>query len=335
MFYHSFFIFAFLIKLKKMITFLLASFLTFVELNCENLFDTEHDTLKYDQEFLPTSQHRWTRTRYWRKLNHIGQVIIALGEDSAYQWHLPDFIVLCEVENDTVMRDVTKRSLLRKAKYEYFITNSQDERGIDVALLYNPYAFLPIHHFSLRIPFHPGLRPTRDILYVSGKLNSGDTLHIFGIHAPSRRGGERASRPHRFMVEERLSEAIDSIRLQSPEAHIIIAGDFNDYKDSPVLKKLYEKGMVNISQKAKGRNGAKGTYRFRGEWGSLDHLLCSQSMIKIFMECHIGDLPFLLEPDEKYGGVKPYRTYMGPVYRPGYSDHLPLVARFKTEDLFP
>lgn len=318
-----------------MIAFLLASFLTFVELNCENLFDTEHDTLKNDQEFLPSSDSHWTRTRYWRKLNHIGQEIIALGEDSVRQWHLPDFVIMCEVENDTVMRDLTKRSLLRKAKYEYFITQSPDERGIDVALLYNPYMFLPIRHLNFRIQPLSDMRPTRDILYVSGKLNNGDTLHIFGIHAPSRRGGERSSRPHRFAVKKRLAEAIDSIRVRSPQAKIIVAGDFNDYKDSPVLKSLYAMGLVNISKEAKGRNGSQGTYRFRGEWGSLDHLLCSLSLTGTLMDCRIGDLPFILEPDGKYGGVKPYRTYMGPAYRPGYSDHLPLVARFRLEDRFP
>ena len=315
-----------------MIELLLASFLTFIELNCENLFDTQHDSLKSDYEFLPNGDYHWTRTRYWRKLDHIGQEIIALGEDSTHQWHLPDFAILCEVENDSVMRDLSKRSLLRHAKYEYFITHSPDQRGIDVALLYNPYAFLPIRHFSFRVHPLPDMRPTRDILYVSGKLNNGDTLHLFGIHAPSRMGGERASRPHRLLVEEKLAEAIDSIRSKTPEAKIIVAGDFNDYKNSPALKKLYALGLINISQEAKGENGAKGTYRFRGEWGSLDHILCSRSVAESLMDCHIGDLKFVLEPDEKYGGVKPFRTYRGPAYQPGYSDHLPLIARFKTRE---
>lgn len=311
-----------------MIGLLLAGFLTFVELNCENLFDTQHDTLKNDYEFLPNSDHHWTRTRYWRKLNHIGQELIALGEDSTRQWHLPDLAILCEIENDSVMRDLTKRSLLRHAKYEYIMTNSPDQRGIDVALLYNPYAFLPLRHICFRVAPLPDMRPTRDLLYVSGKLNNGDTLHVFGIHAPSRTGGERASRPHRLAVEKRLVQAIDSIRSMAPGAKIIIAGDFNDYKNSPVLKALYSIGFINLSQDARGENGAKGTYRFRGEWGSLDHILCSSSVKSSFLNCHIGDVPFALEPDEKYGGVKPYRTYMGPAYRPGYSDHLPLVAKF-------
>ena len=113
---------------------LFSTFFTFVELNCENLFDCNHDSLKNDTEFLPDGSYRWTRTRYWRKLNHIGQAVLACG-DGQDGWQLPDMVALCEVENDTVMRDLTRRSLLRSARYEYVMTDSPDERGIDVALM--------------------------------------------------------------------------------------------------------------------------------------------------------------------------------------------------------
>ena len=130
---------------------LLISVFTFVELNCENLFDCRHDSLKNDTEFLPEGSYHWTPYRYWRKLDRIGQTIIACGEDrcgenlkdkekengSGWNWKLPDLVALCEVENDSVLRDLTKRSLLRNASYEYVMTQSDDERGIDVALLYS------------------------------------------------------------------------------------------------------------------------------------------------------------------------------------------------------
>ena len=92
---------------------LVISFFTFIELNCENLFDTQHDSLKNDIEFTPEGSYHWTKTRYWHKLNHISQELIALGEDSIQGWQLPDMVALCEVENDSVLRDLTKRSLLR------------------------------------------------------------------------------------------------------------------------------------------------------------------------------------------------------------------------------
>ena len=319
-------------------TLILSSLLTFVELNCENLFDTVHDSLKNDMEYTPGSEYHWTNTRYWKKLNDIAKEIIALGGDenqpslATSQWQLPDFVAMCEVENDSVMVALTKRSLLRHARYEYLMTQSPDERGIDVALMYSPASFRPIRSYSIRIKQLPGTRPTRDILYASGLLVSDDTLHIFVVHAPSRRGGEVASRPYRLQVANQLASAVDSIYAINAHAHVMVTGDFNDYSDSPALDSLYRHRLVNISADAMGRNGAKGTYRYHGEWRSLDQMLCSPALAACKEDCKIGDLRFLLEEDEKYGGMKPFRTYIGPKYKGGYSDHLPLVARFRIKE---
>lgn len=307
------------------LTLILSSFLTFMELNCENLFDTRHDSLKNDLEFLPDGSYKWMPYRYWAKLNHLGQEIVALSNP------IPDFVAMCEVENDSVMFDLTRRSLLRNAGYEYVMTSSPDERGIDVALLYQPASFALLHSHSIRIKPLPDTRPTRDILYASGLIITGDTLHVFVVHAPSRRGGEQASRPYRLHVASQLAEAVDSVYAISRDAKIIIAGDFNDYADSPALQYLYEHHLINISADAKGSHGAKATYRWHGEWRSLDQILCSPSLAARKQSSVIGDLPFLLEDDEKYGGKKPYRTYLGPRYLGGYSDHLPLVVQLKNE----
>lgn len=307
------------------LTLILSSLLTFMELNCENLFDTRHDSLKNDLEFLPDGSYKWTPYRYWAKLNHLGQEIVAQSDP------VPDFVAMCEVENDSVMFDLTKRSLLRNAGYEYVMTSSPDERGIDVALLYQPASFALLHSHSIRIKPLPDTRPTRDILYASGLLITGDTLHIFVVHAPSRRGGEVVSRPYRLLVASQLAEAVDSVYAISRDAKIIIAGDFNDYADSPALQYLYEHHLINMSADAQGSHGAKATYRWHGEWRSLDQILCSPSLAARKQSSVIGDLPFLLEDDEKYGGKKPYRTYLGPRYLGGYSDHLPLVVQLKNE----
>ena len=307
------------------LTLILSSFLTCMELNCENLFDTRHDSLKNDLEFLPEGSCKWTPYRYWAKLNHLGQEIVAQSNP------IPDFVAMCEVENDSVMFDLTRRSLLRNAGYEYVMTSSPDERGIDVALLYQPASFSLLHSHSIRIKPLPNTRPTRDILYASGLIITGDTLHVFVVHAPSRRGGEQASRPYRLHVASQLAEAVDSVYAISRDAKIIIAGDFNDYADSPALQYLYDHHLINITADAKGSHGAKATYRWHGEWRSLDQILCSPSLAARKQSSVIGDLPFLLEDDEKYGGKKPYRTYLGPRYLGGYSDHLPLVVQLKNE----
>ncbi|MBQ8988729.1 MAG: endonuclease [Prevotella sp.] len=304
---------------------LLLSIFTFVEYNVENIFDTRHDEGKQDEEFLPEATRHWTEKRYWKKVNQIGKSILSTSKDG-----IPDMVALCEVENDQVLHDLTKRSLLKHAGYEYVMTSSPDARGVDVALMYSPFSFRLIRSYGLRIQTIEGMRPTRDILYACGELQSGDTLHVFVVHAPSRHGGEKASRPFRLQAADRLMQSVDSVRAVSPNARILISGDFNDYHDSPALKRLYEDDLTNITIGARGENGAEGTYRYRGEWNSLDHILVSPVLKEKVDSTFIHAPRFLLEEDEQYGGYLPYRTYKGMKYRKkGFSDHLPLVARFR------
>ena len=315
-----------------MLSVLLSGFLTFVSLNCENLFDCCHDTLKNDAEWLPDGDNHWTKTRYWRKVNNIGQEILAcgsltLGEGDVGQ--MPDLVALCEVENDSVLNDICGRSLLRNARYKYVATDSPDPRGVDVALLYSPYSFQLIRHHPLRVAPLPDMHPTRDILYACGRLITGDTLHVYVVHAPSRSGGERVTRNHRLQVARRLTQSIDSLRSVSQQALIVVAGDFNDFGSAPSLKMLEEAGLLEVSRGARGENGTEATYRHQGEWNMLDHIFASPTLADRVENCQIFDAPFLLEPDETYGGVKPRRSYLGPRYLGGFSDHLPLVARFR------
>ena len=302
---------------------LLASLFTFVELNCENLFDCRHDSLKQDTEFMPDGQRHWTATRYWGKLNRIGQELLSCSEE------LPDVVALCEVENDTVMRDLTRRSLLRNAGYEYLMSESDDVRGIDVALLYQPATFRPICYETFSVPTVKGMRPTRDLLYVKGETRTGDTLHIVVVHAPSRYGGERRTRPYRMLVARRVTQVCDSIRDRSAQALVLVAGDFNDPATSPALRHVTGNcGLQLITDGVKGRHGTPGNYRHDGEWQQLDHVLLSPSLHSHLQEAYINDEPFLLEEDKRYGGQKPRRTFVGYRHQKGFSDHLPVVVQF-------
>ena len=300
---------------------LLTGFLTLVELNCENMFDCQHDSLKDDVEWMPDGKRKWTPARYWRKLNHIGQEILSCQQEG-----VPDLVALVEVENDSCLFDLTRRSLLRGAGYEYLMTQSPDVRGIDVALLYQPMAFRPICYDYLDVKPLEGMRPTRDILYVKGETLKGDTLHIFVVHAPSRFGGEKHSRPNRQLVADRV---MGVVRQLPAEAKVIIVGDFNDGAADPSLRFMEKGGMHNVTAKATGAHGAKATYRYQGVWQSIDHVFVSTALVDCVDKAFINDAPFLLEEDKKYGGVKPLRTFNGYRYQRGFSDHLPLVVRFR------
>lgn len=316
-----------------MIGLFLATFLTFVQYNCENLFDCVDDSLKQDEEFLPTSPRRWTNTRYWQKVRNVARCIASCGDGDM---RAPDLITLCEVENDSVVDDLVNHSQLREMRYGYIVTNSPDPRGIDVALIYNKFVFKPINSYPLRVDFKDTDHQLRHVLYVSGETISGDTLHILVVHAPSRYGGTKASSPRREAMANRVIQAIDSIRNISPEANIIVSGDFNDGAEDTSLKMLEDRGLSNIGRNAVGKaNGTpqtkvKGSYRYQGVWGSIDHILISNPIIRHVSDCYINAQKWLLEKDKKYGGVKPRRTFNGYKFRKdGYSDHLPVVLRLE------
>lgn len=309
-----------------MILSLLLTIFTVVELNCENLFDTKNDSIKQDQEFTPEGLYHWTLARYWKKINHIGQEIISCGEQPDGTYSIPDLIALCEIENDSVLRDLTQHSMLRNANYEYVATNSPDERGIDVGLLFSPFTFGYINSYSIRVQPLKNMKPTRDILYVKGRTAAGDTLHVFVVHAPSRSGGEIETRRNRTAVTKRLVQSVDSIKAICREPNIIVAGDFNDPYNGRSMGVLYDAGLTDISKDARGRNGAEATYKYQGEWESIDHILVSNNIAEK-AECYVNDSPFLLCKDEKYGGMMPFRNYQAIRWRNGFSDHLPIVAR--------
>ncbi len=309
---------------------LLLGIFTFVQLNCENFFDCTHDSLKQDLEYVEDSPRHWNKNKFWNKLRNISKELLACSAKNEDGISVPpDLIALCEVENDTVLHYLTKRSPLRNVRYEYVMTDSPDLRGIDNALLYSPMTFRLIGSYPIRVAPTEGMRPTRDILYASGEVISGDTLHVFVVHAPSRFAGKRPTIPYRMAVMKRLTASIDSIRALHHDPKIIVSGDFNDGSEDKSLLYLTANGLTEVSANVKGSHGAKGTYKYRGVWSSIDHILISGGMQPHFSKCLLNDLPFLLEKDELYGGVKPFRTYYGYKYIGGFSDHLPLVAWFR------
>jgi endonuclease/exonuclease/phosphatase family metal-dependent hydrolase len=123
--------------------------------------------------------------------------------------------------------------------------------------------------------------------------------------------------------------SIDSIRSLHPQPRIIVAGDFNDGDNDPLLKYFHSQRLHNISEGAMGHHGAKATYKYQGKWENIDHILVSSALVPAFQEVYVHDPDFLLEEDTQYGGKQPHRNYNGMRYQRGFSDHLPLVARFR------
>lgn len=310
--------------------------------NVENLFDTEDDPLKNDNEFLPEGTNRWTKYRYEVKLNHIAKVLINLGG-----WEMPAVVGLCEVENRQVLEDLVRKTGLENFDYEIVHEDAPDARGIDVALLYRPDIFRYIKHDIVRITF-PFDRDvlTRDILHVEGTL-AGDTVHVFVNHWPSRRGGQEVSEPRRVYVAQQLRKRVDSLFALNANARILIIGDLNDGpEDKSVaetlqavgqMEEMKTPGLIDAMYQLKFKKGL-GTHKYRGEWNTLDHIVLSTALLDtsnnlycLSSDVIIHESPWLMEDDPQNPGQKPWRTYAGPNYLGGYSDHLPVYVDLRVK----
>ena len=274
--------------------------------------------LKQDYEFLPDGSYHWTKSRYWKKLDNLSRTIAAIADDEAW----PMIVGMCEVENDTVLRDLTRRSPLRMARYAFVHEESPDERGIDVALLYDSLQFNMLGHRALRVPSaENGYRPTRDILHVWGQCSSlPDTLHIIIVHLPSRARNGWKGEANRRLAVATLCSLLDELESKN----VVLMGDFNAEPNDKIFRSIGKRLTSLMPQNRKALRQAKGTYYFRKLWGFLDHILVSPNMLP-FVErsVTVGRFSFLLTENGT-----PWRTYQGPVYKGGVSDHLPIWMDF-------
>jgi len=312
--------------------------------NVENLFDTEDDPEKDDDEFLPSGNRRWTPKRYKHKLQQLAKVITAAGE-----WQTPALVGLCEVENDSVMMHLLNRTPLKNQYYRYSISKGSDKRGINVALLYQRDRFAWIGEESIFVQYGRAKeKPTRDILHVWGKVITGDTLDVFVCHFPSRSGGEKETEGYRRDACIQLYNVCDSIRTIRQSPYILVMGDLNDTPQDANILEVLKARSPSLSDEYSllidlfadpNTFTFSGSHKYQGVWNQLDHILINprftdpQSSFRLIPESATLFTPsFLLKKDRTWNGLRPYRTYYGFRYEGGYSDHLPLIVDFSTED---
>ena len=290
--------------------------------NVENYFDPFTDRKTGYDEFTSEGAYSWTWNRFLKKKNDLAKILISCGAGENGTWEAPAIIGLCEIENKYVLSLLVNDSPLAPLHYGIIHRDSPDPRGIDVALLYLKERFLPLEQVYYTIKGNDNVVvKTREILYVKGILDNRDTLHFFVNHWPSKRGGALAA-GYRMYASDLLLKAVDSICGVSPQARVIVMGDFNDPPDSPPLRHLSGKGLINVS--------GEGTYKYLGVWECLDQFLVSTSVHKNIKYVKVFRNSYLLEQDKTHLGYKPKRTYRGPVYHGGVSDHLPVTLKFIT-----
>lgn len=303
--------------------------------NTENLFDTEDDPDTNDEEFLPEGERHWTNKRLNEKLVKVAKVIIAVGG-----WEAPEVVGLCEIENLKVLEQLISHTQLKKLGYKIIHKESPDRRGIDVGLLYRENKITPLKYEYLKVidPENHAFK-TREILYFMAEVQYADTLHIFMNHWPSRYGGVLETVDKRALAARVLKEHIEQLKKEYPSPQIVVMGDFNDQpNDNNLVNVLDAKteikdidvgGLYNLSPLWEGNS--KGTHKYQSQWSIFDQVMVSGNLLlkdgKIYVnqdDANIFIKPFLLEQDNRYGGVKPNRTFTGFKYNGGFSDHFPV-----------
>jgi predicted extracellular nuclease len=303
--------------------------------NVENLFDTIDQPMTIDSEYMPNSSLRWTKQRYEAKLKNIAKVVDSLG--------FPSVMGMVEVENRGVLEDLVATKTLKPQNYGVAQFDSPDERGIDCAMIYKKADFQVKNAKPHRIIFPTDASDrTRDILEVSGILR-GQPVTFFVNHFPSRRGGAEESDGKRIFVAQVLRNAVDSILKKDANANIIIMGDLNDEpKDKSLIQglkaiywtttvtpvpKIDRNALYNLAAGVK--ESGFGSYFYKGEWEVIDQMIVSGSLLANGSKLVTTDSENVFNADfltykDRTGRKLPNRTYTGPTYRGGYSDHFPV-----------
>ena len=303
--------------------------------NIENLFDTKDDIHTNDDDFLPSSAKRWTTKRYENKLYKLGQVISQIGEADVIT--PPAIVGLAEVENKHVVKDLIESKHLKHYNYDVVHYDSSDERGIDVALIYDKNVFEVSHSepYAVYLTKEDGSRDyTRDVLLVTGRLND-EQVHIIVNHWSSRRQGEKETEHKRLAAADTVNRVIEVLQNNYKDPKVIVMGDFNDTPQNKSLQSLAEKSnLYNPFKKISTHD--KGSLNHDFEWLLFDQILISTNFFDTkstkfnLSEANVFNSQFLTQYHGKYKG-QPFRTYVGKRYKGGYSDHFPVYIELKED----
>lgn len=278
--------------------------------NLENLFDTIHDPLKNDYDFLPGGSYRWNTLKYNSKLKNMSRVLSELCMDRTKAGAA--IIGVSEVENRTVLEDLLKQPSLKDRGLKILHVDSPDRRGVDCAFLYNPRLFqledslyvLYIYPdattgdapLGFTVDANKGIHPTplygdtthitRGFLCAIGRM-AGERVGVIVNHWPSR-GAESPARERAAMQVRKLCDALYA--KYDGDIKLVIMGDLNDDPDNLSMTKWI--GCKFEASKLEGpadffnpwyytlrKNPKLGTLMYQGKWNLFDQILVSGNAV--------------------------------------------------------
>jgi predicted extracellular nuclease len=305
--------------------------------NLENLFDSENaprtDKLR---RVLKKELEGWSDEILEKKIKQLVKMLRTINGLNG-----PDILGVCEVENEDVLkkfRDSLQQTLDRG--YKIVHADTQDERGIDVAFLYDKDKFAVD---SQNVFFHVIIKryATRDIVQANFRSKISNTEFVLvGNHWPSRSGGQLESEPYRMMAGETLAYFNQRIQdVHSQAIPILVMGDFNDEPFNRSITE-YAKSTVSADRVLKARSvpwlynymweaiGSRaGTFYYSDAFNVLDQFMVSKGMLidNAKLKVQHGSIRIEVYPEMSKNGIP--RKFGRPAEgldQNGYSDHFPI-----------
>ncbi len=311
-----------LLSLNALTFYVRAEDLHIASYNIENLFDDVDEPNKEDFD-----KTRWDAEKMAFKCKNLATVIQAMNGGRG-----PDVFGLAEVENRAVVEQMVAKIKLPQREYKVVHHDSPDERGIDVAIVYDAKVLKLAEE-----KVHPvTIQTTRDILEAKFSWGS-DVLYVMMNHWPSLNNPET----DRIAAAKVLRTRLDGILKGDAAADIVCMGDFNEKLPTDPAIQDALRSTLDVTAAKDGvllntggsllKSKDRGTYVYRNEWGVLDHILVSPGLLGgkgvLWKKDSTRELrePKLLTEAKGEQIPKPHATYSGNNFDPtGISDHLPL-----------
>ena len=316
--------------------------LTIASYNVENLFDLQKSGHEYS-EYVPNTSANWNKRTYKIKLQNIAKVIKEIDAD---------IIALQEIESLEALKDLRFTLKQNGLYYQYYKIADKKNTTVKVAVL-------------SKVPFiytkEVNITPTfkyRNILESKFTINKKD-FYLFINHWKSKSGPES----RRIVSAKALQKRIKQLGYNK---NIILLGDFNsDYEEyikfqkkrkhndtngktgiNHILKTIQQnKASSLVSYKEDNfynlwydtKEDERYTYIFRGKKEALDNILISQSLLKqediYYKHSSISSYkPAYLLKGKSINRWQTSRNKLHKHKGKGYSDHLPVVAKFIVTD---
>ncbi|MBF0099861.1 MAG: endonuclease/exonuclease/phosphatase family protein [Desulfobacterales bacterium] len=310
--------------------------------NVENLFDMSSDGTEYD-EYVPNSWHGWSKKMLRIKIQNIGKVLLDMDAD---------VVALQEIESRNVLLMLVQYLKEQHLDYPYIDIADQSRTSVKCAMI----SKFPIIN---REEIQPPVYGARNILRITLDIG-GHPFILFINHWKSKNKAES----FRIAYAKTLKQQIDRV---SDKDDFIIMGDLNSNYDEYVTFKKNRKlndsneitGINHILKTVKEGYGLvdedllikqpsneylynlwleipkkqRWSHLFFQQKDSLDHIIISKSLYDNNGMKYSDNSFYRFMPDYLFHQRRIYRWQLGKNGKhigEGYSDHLPIAAKFST-----